>query len=86
MRPHLREDDQCGGPHIKDIFGTPRFKDILRAQDQSLGCPGFGHNGNTCKSPMSTVLPGLREASKKHVFFCSTSGGGGAKYHTMPLF
>ena len=73
MLLHLREDDQGGGPHLKDIFwahrlkglfGAPHLEGVLRAQDQGLGCPGFGHNGNTCKSPVSTVLSGLMEASK----------------------
>ena len=46
---------------------APHLEGLLRAQDQGLGCPGFGHNGNTCKSPMSTVLSGLKhQASKIH--------------------
>lgn len=66
MLLQLREDDQGGGPlkgplgapHLKGLVGgaSSPFKGLLRVQDQGLGCPGFGHNGSTCKSPLSTVL------------------------------
>ena len=66
----LREDDQGGGPLFNGPLGAPNlkslvgrasspFKGLFRVQDQGLGCPGFGHNGSTCKSPLSTVLSGL---------------------------
>ena len=76
MLLQLREDDQGGGPQLKDIFWAPHLKGLFWAphlqglrgvQDQGLGCSGLGHNGNACKSPVSTVLSGRREAPRAKI-------------------
>ena len=59
MLLQLREDDRGGGPYLKGLFETHHLEGLLRAEDQGLGCPGLGHNDNTCNSPVSTVLSGL---------------------------
>ena len=46
------DDDQAGGLPLQVLSGL--------LQLQGLGFPHFGHTGSTCKSLVSTVLPGWK--------------------------